>query len=362
MRHVLGQDRAIEILQSALRGGRVHHAWIFHGPTGVGKRTTAEAFAATLLDPDAQADLSGAIEADPEGATARRIAAGTHPDLHLVTKELASYSSDGDVRRRKQITIPVQVIREFLVDPAHLSAHERAEARARKVFIVDESELMAREAQNVLLKTLEEPPSGTVIILVTANADRLLPTIHSRCQRVAFTPLSPDAMAQWIDRRATEESMSEGHRRWLERFAQGSPGLAELALENNLYEWFVTLDPMLRELRAGRYPATMGGVMNKLIDSFAKAWVKSRENASKDAANKAGARYLFVLLSEEVRDWIRADLEAGEPVDDHLVALDRIHDAERQLYSNVNLGLLLDELVAQWAEAEPVGDSWFNLK
>ncbi|MFG0314284.1 MAG: hypothetical protein ACF8LL_08875, partial [Phycisphaerales bacterium] len=86
---VVGHDRAIEILQGAIAADRIHHAWVFQGPQGVGKFTLAAAFAAMILDPTASPNMAGVIEADPGSETRRLIKAGTHPDLHVVTKELA---------------------------------------------------------------------------------------------------------------------------------------------------------------------------------------------------------------------------------------------------------------------------------
>lgn len=361
MRHVLGQDRVIETLQAALRADRIPHAWIFHGPPGVGKRTTAEAFAAALLDPEATPGLDGFLESDPQGHVAKSIAAGNHPDCHGITKEWARYSSDRAIRERKQTSIPVEVIREFLIGPASRSTLARGGARASKVFIVDEAEMLAGPAQNALLKTLEEPPPGTVLILVTSSEDELLPTIRSRCQRVAFTRLSDADMMRWLKSAAPDAAKDGERRAWLLRFAQGSPGMAKAALDHDLYDWFTTLEPMLRQLDAGEFPAEMGAAMAQRVDGLAAQWVKDHANASKEAANRMAARYLFILLAEEVRAWLHtmaatavaspADPSAVEPL---LRALDLIRDAERQLDANVNLALLLDNLVIQWADRSAV--------
>lgn len=346
MQHILGHDRAIDTLQGALHAGRLHHAWIFHGPSGVGKRTAAEALAAILLDPNASPNLTGTIEADPDGQTARLIAAGTHPDLHIINRSLASYATDARTRRSKQTNIPADVVREFIVEPATRSGHKGG-SRASKVFIVDEAELLQPIAQNILLKTLEEPPPGTVLILVTANEDELLPTIRSRCQRVAFAPLDDDAMGLWV--KAAGFEIDADHRRWLLRFAQGSPGLASLAVEHGLYEWYVALEPMIRMIESGGYPAEMGPTMSKLIDNYAAGRVKANPNASKESANRDGSDFLFILLSREVHAAMMRAIGEGGPVERHLAILDVMHEAERQLDSHLNLGQVLENIVTQWA-------------
>ena len=346
MQRILGHDRVIDILQGALQAGRLHHAWIFHGPAGIGARTTAEALAAILLDPHAAPNLTGTIEADPHGQTARLIAAGTHPDLHLISRRLASYVTDARTRRSKQTNIPADVVREFIVEPATRSGH-RSGSRANKVFIVDEAELLQPIAQNILLKTLEEPPPGTVLILVTANEDELLPTIRSRCQRVAFAPLDDEAMGGWI--KAAGFDMDAAQRRWLLRFAQGSPGLASQAVEHGLYDWYVALEPMIRVIESCGYPAEMGATMASLIDAYAAGCVKANPSASKESANRDGADFLFILLCREVHTGMMRAIETGAPVERRLAILEVMLEAERQLDSHLNLGQVLENIVTQWA-------------
>lgn len=350
---VIGQERAVGALRAAMQTGRIHHAWIFDGSQGVGKFTTALAFAAMVLDPSLAADLSGQLEADPESATQRLVAAGTHPDLHVVTKELAAVSRETKVRGQMQRNIAKDVLEEFLLEPAARTAGAPAGALASKVFIVDEAELIDAVGQNALLKTLEEPAPGSVIILVTANEERLLPTIRSRCQRAAFVPLSVEDMARWLKKSTLDLSGLDGAGRdWLLAFAAGSPGIATLALTTGLVEWHKSLSPMLAEVDRGRYPVEMGAAMAKMIDEWAAAWVDGPggKNASKDAANKAAARQMFRLLTEHYRTRLRH--AAGKTGDETglrraLSALDLIGEAERQAEASVNAVFVMDNLVAQ---------------
>lgn len=348
---VLGQPRAIETLRASMRGGRVHHAWVFAGPQGVGKRTTAEAFAAALLDPTTAPNLSGDIEPDPDSQVQRLIAAGAHPDLHIITKELAAYSDDAKVRSGKQVTIAKDVIEKRLLTPIALASTLRLGGLASKVFIIDEAELLDRSrtnapVQNALLKTLEEPPAGAVIILVTSAEEALLPTIRSRCQRVVFQPLDDASMSAWLGRAGLEVDADE--RRWLMSFACGSPGRALLAAEGGLYDWHRTLEPMLRDAERGVYSPSLGQTMAKLIEEWAKAAVASKPTASKEAANIAGTRLLLSMLSERrrmrLRDAAARDLGAAER---ELRALDAIDEAERQVAAAVTITNAMEFLSAQ---------------
>ncbi|MDX2117867.1 MAG: AAA family ATPase [Planctomycetota bacterium] len=356
---IVGHRRALGVLHAAIASERVHHAWIFHGPRGVGKFTTALSFAATLLDPSAAPDLSGRIAPDPESAVQRLLRAGTHPDLHIIRKELAAYSEDSKVRDSKQATIAKDVVEEHLLVPAALAPTLRNEGRASKVFIVDEAELLDRSptnapVQNAILKTMEEPEGRTVIILVTSNEERLLPTIRSRCQRVAFTPLDDEGMALWL--RSAKVELPEESRQWLLRYAAGSPGELLSALESDLFAWQQKLDPMLAEVTRGRFSLELGAAMGELVEGWAKAHVEKNPEASKDRANRSAADLLFRLLSEYFRGVMRRGLASARGAEDSAVAgamsaLDVLRQAQGYLNANVQHGQVMEWMAAQFPAA-----------
>jgi hypothetical protein len=349
---VLGQQRAIAELRAAIASDRIHHSWVFHGPVGVGKFTTALAFAAVILDATSQAALSGRIEPDPSSYTQRLLASGTHPDLHIITKELVAISRVPELRDAKQRNIAKEVLEEFLIEPATKTRSSADRAMASKVFIVDEAELIDAKGQNSLLKTLEEPPSGSVIILVTAHEERLLPTIRSRSQPVAFAPLGDDDMKKWMSAAKLDLSgLNADGKSWLLSFAAGSPGAAQLAVQTGLPAWHASMAPLLTELDAGRFPIDFASTASKLIDEWAQAWIDrpGSENASKDAANKAAARLMFRLLNEHFRSRLRA-LAGTEGKQDRLLsAIDLIKEAEWKLDANVQGLFVLDDLATSLA-------------
>lgn len=349
---ILGQERAIASLRAALGSGRLHHAWIFHGPRGVGKFTTAVAFASILLDPTTTPDLGGELRPDPESETQRLIRAGSHPDLHIVRKELAAVSREQSVRGSKQTVIPKEVVDEFLVEPAQRTRSVNTNSMAGQVFILDEAELTQDRTQNSLLKVMEEPGAGTVIILVTSQEDRLLPTIRSRSQRIGFPPLPDEAMAEWLDRNASHVTGKQ--REWLLTFAAGSPGEAKLAIEHNLYEWHETLAPMLEAaITAGQgrgaFPIELGGVMSDLIDQRAAAAVAGDKRASKDAANKAWSRRMLAFVAEHARTRLHGGSGDADRLETTARIIDAITDAEAQIQSNTNVKLVMENLAAQMA-------------
>jgi DNA polymerase-3 subunit delta' len=357
LEEIIGQERAVGILRAAISSGRVHHAWILSGPPGVGKFTTALAFAAVLLDPTTAPDLSGNAAPDPESEVQRLIQAGTHPDLHIITKELAAVSREDNVRDGKQTNIAKAVLEEFLLEPAAKTRVMTGRSAAGKVFIVDEAELIDDRGQNALLKTLEEPPEGTVIILVTPREHRLLSTIRSRCQRVAFGTLSEAEMGKWLKRRAGAGGAIETAKvKWLLKFAAGSPGVAAMVIENDLFGWRERLEPMLEQVEAGEFPVEMGKAMAELVDERAAAAVRKNPDASKDGANKTWARRMLAFLAEHTRQGLARAAgkdEAGARRRLHM--LEAIARAEEELGANVSLALVMENLAVQMsAEPAPV--------
>lgn len=355
MQRIHGQQHAISTLDAARAGERVHHAWIFHGPRGVGKFTTAIEFAALLLDPTLTPDLTGNLVADPNSKVRRLVDSGNHPDLHIIRKELALSSSNPQLRARKLSNIPVDILREFMIggvsgdDRYHepIVSHSPGMGHA-KVFIIDEAERLDQVGQNALLKTLEEPARRTYIILVSTQLERLLPTIRSRCQPVRFAPLSEEAMSKWL-RDAKHEQIDDAQRAWLIDFADGSPGMYQSALEDNLFAWHQQLGPLIHAFVNGTPDADAGSRMAALAEEYATLFVKANPEASKDAANKAGAERVLLLLASIARAGLRGVVHDPARTDPWLLAIDLVRRAERHIHSNVNYKNALENLAAQWA-------------
>ena len=205
---IVGQPGAVALLQRAIAQDRPAHAYAFVGPSGVGRRLTAMAFAQAALCPR---DGCGTC------ATCRRVAAGTYPDCHVLTPTPPRDNPKG------LPTIRIEQVREL----------ERAAALApfegrRKVFILDDAERMTLPTAQALLKTLEEPPPRTHLVLILQNPRALPPTVLSRCQRVRFGPLGDRVAAELLESRGVPAAASE----LLARLAQGRPGRAlELDLD-----------------------------------------------------------------------------------------------------------------------------------
>lgn len=350
---IVGQERAIRTLDETLSGDRLHHAWIFHGPKGVGKFTTAQAFAAVLLDPESQPDLAGSVRA-PEGTrTARLLATGAHPDLHVIRRELASVSSDDAVRRQKQTSIPIKVVREFMVAPASKTPSLPAGpgGRATQVFIVDEAELLSRESQDTILKTLEEPGPGTVLILVTSSESELRPTIRSRCQRLAFTPLDAQTMQNWLDGSDVHLGhLNEKDRTWLLAYADGSPGKLSSACEHGLDRWPSALRPLLQSIAHGQPDPLSGTTLAALLAAAADERVKGNKSASKSAANQVVVGELAGFIGAWLRGGMGMAASKGT-ADRWAHAITAVAETHRMVDSNVNVAWIAEAMAARLASA-----------
>lgn len=351
---MLGHAKARQALAAAMRGGHVHHAWIFHGPQGVGKMRMAEGFARLLLDPETSQHNIDSFEPPADTDVAHRIDSGTHADYHVIRKELAALSDSRELRERKQLNIPLGLLRERMLGGVdgdgrlHESAVFRTATHGHgKVFVIDEAELLDADAQNAMLRTLEEPPPGTVIVLVTAREDRLLPTIRSRCQRVSFGPLDNATMQAWWKRSGLDVPAPD--RNFIEEYAEGAPGMAERAVQLGLAAWDTELAPLFDQLERNSYPAGLSDRLAELVDGLAKSVVEEDENASKDAANRLGTRLLARWLGLRVRRALRAAGDDAAALERALAAQEVLEEFEQHVRSNVNMKHALGNLVAQWA-------------
>ncbi|MGD8452600.1 MAG: DNA polymerase III subunit delta' [Phycisphaerae bacterium] len=215
-RDVQHQERALSLIRRGLRSGRTHHAYLFEGPEGVGKEMAANALAARLL---CQGEVAADADACGTCPSCRLLAAGNHPDFHLIHRGLHKLHPDRSVRASKGLFLAVDLIRHFLLEPATV----KPSVGSRRVFVIRDAERMNEGAQNALLKTLEEPPGETVLILVTSSAARLRPTIRSRCQCVPFGRLPADFVQQ---RLAAEFTLPPAEAETLARLADGRLGAA----------------------------------------------------------------------------------------------------------------------------------------
>lgn len=171
---VIGYENIIEHLQNATRLNKISHAYIFNGEDGAGKKMLADIYAATLQCEEGGADPCGVCK------SCMQAAGGNHPDIHYVTHEKASISVD-DIR--------IQLNNDIQIKPY---------SSKYKIYIIPEAQKMTEQAQNALLKTIEEPPEYGIIILMTNNINSFLQTILSRCVTLNLKAVDRESIKQYL--------------------------------------------------------------------------------------------------------------------------------------------------------------------
>ena len=221
---LFGHEAAEAVFQGAMDAGRMHHAWLLTGPSGVGKATLAFRLARRLL--------AGPGGNRPDSAVFRRIAAGTHADVLTIERAF------DEKRKKLKSGIAVEQTRA-IGGFMHLTAAEGG----WRIVIVDGADEMNASAANALLKTLEEPSSRGILFLTADAPGRLLPTIRSRCRRLPLSPLEAGPMDQALDLLLPEMAASERQR--LSAIAEGSPGQAVLLAQGGALALAALVDEVL---------------------------------------------------------------------------------------------------------------------
>lgn len=293
---IVGQEGAIALLERLLATRRLPHALLFQGPEAVGKATTGRALAAALICP--QSTQHGEACDD-----CRLLAAGNHPDFLLLTRlprrpGVEDEADDGGDAELKSV-ITVEQVREL----THLASRSPRRA-ARRVFLIDPAERMNAEAQNALLKTLEEPAGPTVLLLVTSRPHLLLPTVRSRCVTVRFSALRSQELGRLLSARGVPASEA------LVRAAlsEGRPGAA------------LTLD---LEVQRTRRDAVLEAVERLTARPAALAEMARFAESVAGSSEESLAEGLG-LLEGIVRDAARSALRPGDPAVIHVDVRPRI--------------------------------------
>ncbi len=203
---MIGHQAQQEQMKEAIRSNRVAHGYCFEGPEAVGKKKMAFNFAMELLCRQGEGRC-GVCH------SCQMFAAGTHPDFHV-------YLPEGRSLKREQAE---RAIHELQI---------RSYEGGYKIFLFDDADKMTASAQNALLKSLEEPPPQTVIILVTANPQGLLPTIRSRVQSIRFYPVDEKELVAGLKNRGVDADTATK----LARLSEGRPGHALSLLESKEFQ------------------------------------------------------------------------------------------------------------------------------
>ncbi len=316
---IVGHKEIIKHLQNSITLGKVSHAYIISGENGSGKSLLASAFAMTL-----QCQQKGS---DPclECSSCKRALSQNHPDIIFVTSEKAN-------------SIGIEEIRTQVIDDVAIKPY----CSSYKVYVIRGAEKLTLQAQNALLKTIEEPPAYAVILLLTSNQDALLPTITSRCVKLSLRPLHESTVKDFLmetmhipDYQASMDAV----------FSQGNIGKAKKMAESN--EFNVMTERAIRVLRKSKELE-----WNELMDRV-KDLVQDKENIEnyldlyimwfRDVLLYKATKDVDGLVFKDQLNSIkeRAKESSYEGVEK---ILDAIGKAKERLHANVNFELVMELL------------------
>jgi DNA polymerase-3 subunit delta' len=316
---IIGQQKQLTVLRSALANGRLHHAYLFLGPEGVGKHLAAVALAKALHCGELKNDFCGNC------VNCRRIADGNHPDVRVIEP----------LSGKKEISI--QQIREL-----ERELNYRSFTGKRKISIIDPATLLNLSSQNALLKTLEEPPQDCLIVLIAANEGGLLPTLRSRCLRLSFAPLMRKEIAGFLQ---SHHGMSGADAEFIAALGMGSIGAA-LALDKaELIEKRKIWTGMLGALKRRDYHGAMIAAEALAVNrEEALSFLKWAESWYRDL--------LIYSVTNDSNDLVNLDMRrqieeqsSDQGIDLALRAIGQIAGAAARIQRNLNRRMVLEKFL-----------------
>ncbi len=277
------------------------------------------------------------MESAPCGrcASCKVFGAGNHPDYHVIIKEHIRYHDK--TGKSKGIDLSINVLRPELIEPAN----RKASMGHGKVFVIEQADYMNAQAQNSILKTLEEPAGRTLIILLTDQPGALLPTIRSRCQMVRFAPLGKEVIRRELQVRGFEEGVAEN----AARLAEGSLGLAVKWIEDGVVAAGLELRGRLERIIQGGADIDLPDWFKQAGEAYAAKQLERDELSSKDQGNREGLALYLRLAAQLFREQL-AQTSDPERLETFCSAIDGAAQAEQYLDANVNISLIFQQLAA----------------
>jgi len=322
---VLGHERPVKFLKRAIHQDKVSHSYLFLGNEGIGKKWVALQFAKVLNCLEGVAEKGDACD---QCISCKKIDHHLHPDVLIIEPE-------GQ-------TLKVNQVRQIQRDLAY-----RPYEGHRRVCILTAADRMAPNMSNTLLKTLEEPPLHTVIILLATNSRLLLPTIRSRCQPIRFNPLPIPLVSNWL---MESKGLQESEAHLLASLSEGSPGKA-LEIREEIHQ--VSRDGLLMDFVA------LKSLPFEKKESWAESLSSDRENLILilEVAKTLLRDLIMMKTLKDRSKLIHSDLlqkmEALATKWNLLSLLNRmesLHQTVLAIRSNANITLALEAMMLSWAE------------
>ncbi len=322
---VLGHQRPIALLQRAIKNEKVVNSYLFLGSEGIGKKLVALQFAKALNCLGEEAEKGDACD---HCSSCKKIDHGIHPDVLLIEPE--------------GVNIKVDQVRQLQKDLAY-----RPYEGKRRVCILTAADRMAPNMSNILLKTLEEPPLHTVIVLLGNNSRLILPTILSRCQLIRFNPLPVPLVSQWLtENKGLDEA--EAHR--LASLSEGSPGKA-LEIQEEIRQ--IQREPLLKDWiglkslspeRIGSWVGSLPTDRESLLLILEVAKTLLRDLVVMKTLKKEPDLIhsdLLAVMEPMATDWSLSSL---------LKRIEILNHTALAIKANANTSLALEAMMLSWAE------------
>ncbi len=317
---IIGQEQIKEQLQNALRTGQISHAYILEGERSAGKEFIAKIFATALQCEKGGTDPCG------ECRSCKQAASGNQPDIRFITHEKPNAIGVEDIR--------LQINNDMAVKPY---------SSPWKIYIIGEGEKMTPQAQNALLKTLEEPPEYGIIMILTSNLDALLPTIQSRCLILHMKPVPDDLVKKYLMETLKVPDYQAGI---CAAFARGNIGKAKSLASSEDFEKVkeeaVTLVKYINDMEISEIVKAIRKITEYKFDiddylDILSVWYRDvlLYKATKDVNG--------LIFKEEVPEIRKiADRSTYEGIERIVEALQQ---AKRRLDANVNFDLTMELLL-----------------
>ncbi len=316
---IVGHEDILTHLKNAIRTDKVSHAYVFGGKKGSGKRLIASLFAMTL-----QCEEHG-TEPCQQCPSCKKFLSGNHPDIFYI-------------RHSKANSIGVDDVREQLVNDISIRPYESR----YKIYIIEEADKLTVQAQNAILKTVEEPPSYGIVLLLADNPDLLLPTILSRCMVLNLKPLPREKVKQYLMEQLHKPDYQADI---LASFAQGNIGTAKRLAESS--EFLSLIETAIQLVkRAGRMNIV------DLVETI-KAFSGDRQSVYdyldvftmwfRDVLMFKATREIDGLIFKEEYNAV-AERAAASSYEGIEKILEAIRQADRRLHANVNFELTMELL------------------
>lgn len=317
---IIGQEQLKEHLQSAISMNKVSHAYIINGERSSGKEFIAKVFAATL-----QCEKGG-VEPCMECHSCKQALSANQPDIIFITHEKPNTISVEDIR--------AQINNDIVIKPY---------SSPRKIYIINEGEKMTVQAQNALLKTLEEPPEYAVILILTSNVDTLLPTILSRCVVLNMKPVPDNKVKKFL---MEELEVPDYKANICVAFARGNIGKAKMLATSEEFdkvkEEAVTLVKYINDMELSEIVKAIKKISEYKFDvtdylDILSVWYRDvlLFKATKDANS--------LIFKDELQSIRKtADRSTYEGIE---IIVKALQQAKRRLEANVNFDLTMELLL-----------------